>query len=147
MVEHFSTNRSPVSSTIRCYSCQDNTLLSDIYKLLIISLYFYYAYLCIYILIFNNTCHENIFFDTHPHTRTHTQKKKLRHAFELFLAVGWDETLRIPNVFIFVTEKEHNFPTNENIAIRHLRERKQNLIYLNSDRYFVVYCLNASKQK
>ena len=92
MVEHFSTNRSPVSNTIRRYSCQDNTLLSDIYKLLIISLYFYYAYLYIYILIFNNTCRANIFFDTHPHTRTHPQKKNLgmRSVFELFLAV-WVE--------------------------------------------------------
>ena len=137
MVEHFSTNRSPVSSTIRRYSYQDNTPLSDIYKLLIISLYFL-------------TPVAQIYFLTHTHTHARIHKKKINHAWRVWVVFGcvrWDETLRVPNVFIFVTEKEHNFPMNENIAILHLRERKQNLIYLNSDRYFVVYCLNASKQK
>ena len=137
MVEHFSTNRSPVSNTIRRYSYQDNTPLSDIYKLLIISLYFL-------------TPVAQIYFLTHTHTHARIHKKKINHAWRVWVVFGcvrWDETLRVPNVFIFVTEKEHNFPMNENIAILHLRERKQNLIYLNSDRYFMVYCLNASKQK
>ena len=31
----------------------------------------------------------------------------------------------VPNVFIFVTEKEHNSQTRENIALLHLRERKK----------------------
>ena len=137
MVEHFSTNRSPVSSTIRRYSYQDNTPLSDIYKLLIISLYFL-------------TPVAQIYFLTHTHTHARIHKKKLimRGVFELFLAVCVEMRHFVYLTFsFFVTEKEHNFPMNENIAILHLRERKQNLIYLNSDRYFVVYCLNASKQK
>ena len=56
----------------------------------------------------------------------------------------------VPNVFIFVTEKEHNSQTDENIALLHLKRKKKNLIYLKSYRYFVVFCLcclNTSKQK
>ena len=40
---------------------------------------------------------------------------------------GLDETLRAPNVFIFATEKEHNFQTDENIALLHLKRKKKNL--------------------
>ena len=42
---------------------------------------------------------------------------------------GLDETLRVPNdyVFIFATEKEHNFQTDENIALLHLKRKKKNL--------------------
>ena len=38
---------------------------------------------------------------------------------------GLDETLRAPNVFIFATEKEHNFQTDENIAFLHLKRKKK----------------------
>ena len=53
---------------------------------------------------------------------------------------GLDETLRVPNdyVFIFATEKEHNFQTDENIALLHLKRKKKTC--LSSHRYFVVYC-------
>ena len=50
---------------------------------------------------------------------------------------GLDETLRAPNVFIFATEKEHNFQTDENIALLHLKRKKKTC--LSSHRYFVVY--------
>ena len=52
-------------------------------------------------------------------------------------------------VFIFVTEREHNFQKGENIAFTLHLERKKK-IYRNSHRYFVVYCLsclNTSRQK
>ena len=52
---------------------------------------------------------------------------------------GLDETLRAPNVFIFATEKEHNFQTDENIALLHLKRKKKTC--LSSHRYFVVYFL------
>ena len=42
--------------------------------------------------------------------------------------VGWDGTLCVPNVFIFVTEKEHNFQTEKNIALLHLKRKKKDLI-------------------
>ena len=52
-----------------------------------------------------------------------------------FGRVGWDGTLCIPNVFIFVTGKEHNFQKNQKILHYFtIRERKNNLIYLNSHR-------------
>ena len=38
---------------------------------------------------------------------------------------GLDETLRAPNVFIFATEKEHNFQTDENIALLNLKRKKK----------------------
>ena len=42
--------------------------------------------------------------------------------------VGRDWTLCVPNVFIFITEKEHDFQTDENIALLHLdRKTKLNL--------------------
>ena len=31
----------------------------------------------------------------------------------------------VPNVFIFVTGKEHNFQTNENITLLHLKKKKK----------------------
>ena len=52
---------------------------------------------------------------------------------------GLDETLRAPNVFIFATEKEHNFQTDENIALLYLKRKKKTC--LSSHRYFVVYFL------
>ena len=51
--------------------------------------------------------------------------------FFFFGWAGWDGTLC-------------NFQPDENIALLQLRERKK-LIYMNSQRYFVVYCLNTSK--
>ena len=70
----------------------------------------------------------------------------MRSMQELFFGwAGWDGTLRLPNVF--VTEKEHNFQTDENIELLHLKRKKKKLIYLNSRRYFVVHCLNTSKKK
>ena len=35
-----------------------------------------------------------------------------------------------PNVFIFVTEKEHHFQKNENIALLHLRRKKKNTSFI-----------------
>ena len=59
--------------------------------------------------------------------------------------------MRSENVLIFEAEEEHNFPKSDNIALLHLkRKTKQEAIYLNSQGYFVVYCLyclSASKQK
>ena len=48
-----------------------------------------------------------------------------------------DDDLYDP-VFIFVTEREHNFQKSENIAFTFHLERKKK-IYLNSNRYFLVY--------
>ena len=45
---------------------------------------------------------------------------------------GWDGTLSVPNVFIFVTEKEHDFRTDEDIMLLHPERKKKNLTYLNS---------------
>ena len=45
------------------------------------------------------------------------------------------------SVFIFVAEKEKNFQKNDKITLPHLKWKTQNAIYLNSHRYFVVYCL------
>ena len=57
----------------------------------------------------------------------------------------------VPNVFTFITEKEHNFQKNESIACTPpYKKEKKNLIYLNSPRYFVIGCfyyLTTSKQK
>ena len=66
----------------------------------------------------------------------------------IFNWVCCGRTLCEPIVFIFGTEKEHDFKKNENIVLLHLKERKKRLIYLNSHRFFVVYCLyclNTSK--
>ena len=63
----------------------------------------------------------------------------------IFGWMGWDGTDFAFNVFISVTEKSITFK-NENIAER----QKKNLIYLNSHRYYVIYCLyflNTSKLK
>ena len=55
----------------------------------------------------------------------------MRSMGELFFGwVGRDGTLCI-----------HNFQKSENIALHHFKRKKKNLIYLNSHRYFVVYCL------
>ena len=40
--------------------------------------------------------------------------------------MGRDGTLCVPNIFISITEKEHDFQTDENIALLHL-ERKTKL--------------------
>ena len=49
----------------------------------------------------------------------------MRSMQELFFGwAGWDGTLRLPNVF--VTEKEHNFQTDENIELLHLKRKKKN---------------------
>ena len=42
----------------------------------------------------------------------------------LFWLVGWNGTLCVPDVFIFVTETENNFQTNKNIALLHLKRKK-----------------------
>ena len=55
----------------------------------------------------------------------------------LFGWVGWDGTVCVPKVFIFVAEKEHNYWKNENIALLYLKRKKKNLIYPNSHSYFV----------
>ena len=48
----------------------------------------------------------------------------MRSMQELFFGwAGWDGTLRLPNVF--VTEKEHNFQTDENIELLHLKRKKK----------------------
>ena len=38
-----------------------------------------------------------------------------------------DGILCVPNVFIFVTGKEHNIQTNKNIVLHHLKKKKKNL--------------------
>ena len=60
----------------------------------------------------------------------------------IFNCVCCGRTLCEPIVFIFETEKEHNFKKNENIVLLHLKEKeKKRLIYLNSHKFFVIYCL------
>ena len=52
--------------------------------------------------------------------------------------VNFEEDDLYDPVFIFVTEREHNFQKSENVAfILHLERKKK--IYLNLHRYFVVY--------
>ena len=70
----------------------------------------------------------------------------MRGMQDLFFLAGWVEMGQfvVLNVFVFVTEKSITFK-NENIA-----ETEKNLIYLNSHRYYVIYCLyclNNSKLK
>ena len=68
----------------------------------------------------------------------------------IFGWVGWGRPLCEPYVFIFVTEKKHNFQKNENIVLLHVRERKKSLNNLNLHKFFVVYCLyclHTSEQK
>ena len=43
----------------------------------------------------------------------------------LFGLAGSYGALCVPSVFISVTEKEHNFQTNENIALPHLKRKKE----------------------
>ena len=60
----------------------------------------------------------------------------------------WDTLCTL--CFIFMTEKENNFQTDQNIALLHLKSKEKSLIYLNSHRYFLFYCLyylNISRQK
>ena len=60
----------------------------------------------------------------------------------------WDTLFTL--CFIFMTEKENNFQTDQNIALLHLKSKEKSLIYLNSHRYFLFYCLyylNISRQK
>ena len=43
---------------------------------------------------------------------------------ELFFLVGWVKMGHcVPNVFIFVIEKEHNFQKNENMALLHPKRK------------------------
>ena len=58
---------------------------------------------------------------------------------ELIFLAGWVEVGHcVPtcNVFIFVTEKKHNFQKNENNPLLHLKGKINN-----SHGYFIVYCL------
>ena len=53
-------------------------------------------------------------------------------------------------MFHFYDRKENNFQTDQNIALLHLKSKEKSLIYLNSHRYFLFYCLyylNISRQK
>ena len=59
----------------------------------------------------------------------------------IFNWVCCGRTLCEPIVFIFGTEKEHNLKKNENIVLLHLKGKKKRLIYLNSNKFSVVYCL------
>ena len=45
----------------------------------------------------------------------------------MFLGLeGRDGTLCVPNVFFFVSEKEHNFQKNENIALLQFKRKEKN---------------------
>ena len=56
--------------------------------------------------------------------------------------------LCVPNVFIFVTGKEHNIQTNKNIVLHHLKKKKKKpgLTQVVCG-LFSIYCLNTSEQK
>ena len=76
---------------------------------------------------------------------TSRQTYGMRCLQELFFRLGglrWG-TLQIA----FVTEKEHNFQADENIALLNSKRKKKRLIFLNLHRYFVVYCPITSTQK
>ena len=60
---------------------------------------------------------------------------------DLFFLARWVEMVYyVPNVLISATEKKHNFQNNENIALLHLNRKKKDKFYLNSHKYFAVYC-------
>ena len=75
----------------------------------------------------------------HSHKQNIDMRRDKSYTFGGGEGGGLDETLRAPNVFIFATEKEHNFQTDENIALLHLKRKKKTC--LSSHRYFVVYFL------
>ena len=57
-----------------------------------------------------------------------TTERKHRHAqhAKVIFSARWVEMGHcVPNVFIFVTEKEHNSQTDENIALLHLKGKKK----------------------
>ena len=65
----------------------------------------------------------------------------------LFFLAGWVEMGQfVYLMFSFLSPKEHNFQKTKISQ----KDRKKNLIYLNSHRYYVIYCLyfpNTSKLK
>ena len=70
----------------------------------------------------------------------------MRNMQELFFGwVGWDGTVWVLNVFIFVTEKSITFKKR-----KYRRNTEKNRIYLNSHRHYLIYCLyclNTSRLK
>ena len=74
------------------------------------------------------------------------KNKGMRSMQDLFFLAGWVEMGQfvVLNVFVFVNEKSITFKK------RKYRRDRKNLIYLNSHRYYVIYCLyclNNSKLK
>ena len=61
----------------------------------------------------------------HSHKQNIDMRRNKSYTFGGGEGGGLDETLRAPNVFIFATEKEHNFQTDENIALLHLKRKKK----------------------
>ena len=62
--------------------------------------------------------------------------------------MGRDGTLCVPNVFNFITEKEHDFQTDENIALLYLeRKKKLNLSELTPQAAVMIIKGVAVKQQ
>ena len=55
----------------------------------------------------------------------------------------WDTLFTL--CFIFMTEKENNFQTDQNIALLHLKSKEKSLIYLKLTQVFFVLLSLLSK--
>ena len=85
-------------------------------------------------------------------TKAQVENVSMRSMQELFFSAKRVEMGNFVNIMflIFVTEKEHNFQTDENIALLQLKRNKKPKLSELTQAFFFIYCLcclNTSQQK